>query len=366
MGHIRDRWTGPGANGRRIKNSRWGKGRRWQARWAGADGVEEAKAFSTRDEAVTHLAQVETGAIATGQADETGPRFRDYAEDWLASRIGLRPNSLTQIRSRLDVRILPAFGDQDITTITRLQVKAAVAKWAGGAAPRTVRSTYGTLSQILKDAALDGVLPANPAKGVEMPRLDRGQLDIPDASKVREIEDGMPAHLRSMAVVAAATGLRLGELRGLTADRIKGGKLTVDRQLNLDGTGFGDPKTAAGHRTIEMGKVAREAIQAHIKTYGTGPHGLIWRTKDDRPLTHGRARQTWAAMRKKVPGLPDRGGWHLLRHFNASVLIAAGLSVRAVADRLGHDDPAITLRTYSHLWPTDQAAAVKAIDAVLG
>ena len=71
-------------------------------------------------------------------------------------------------------------------------------------------------------------------------------------------------------------------------------------------------------------------------------------------------------MRRRVPGLPARGGWHLLRHYNASVLIAAGLSVRAVADRLGHEDPAITLRTYSHLWPTDTTRAVAAVEAELG
>lgn len=56
----------------------------------------------------------------------------------------------------------------------------------------------------------------------------------------------------------------------------------------------------------------------------------------------------------------------MLRHFHASLLISAGLSVTAVAERLGHADPAETLRTYAHLWPTDQERATAAIEASFG
>jgi len=364
MGHVRDRWMIPGEHGRRVKGARWGQGKRWQARWLDESGRERSAAFGTRDEATVHLARIETGApIPTAE----GMTLRTYATGWLAGRLDLRPTSLSQIRSRLDVRILPDLGDLPMAAITRTHIRAAVTSWsASGAGPRTVRSTYGTLSQILKAATLDGLIPTNPAKGVEMPRLSRDRVEIPDAAKVHQIEAALPARLQSMALVIAATGIRIGEARGLTVDRIKGDRLTVDRQRTLDGSEFCDVKTAAAVRTIHMGKLAREAIRKHLATYGAGPDGLIWRGPDDQPLRHDATVQAWARMRRKVAGLPARGGWHLLRHYNASVLIAAGLSVRAVADRLGHEDPSITLRTYSHLWPTDQRAAADAIDAALG
>jgi len=361
MGHVRDRWTDPGPN-RRVKNARWGKGNRWQARWV-EDGRERAKAFETKDAANLHLALRETG---TPTVVAEGTTLRTYAESWLTHRLDLRTNSRSQIRSRLDTRILPTFGDKPLTGITKADVRAAVAAWSkAGSAARTVSATFGTLSQILKAAADEGLIVTNPATGAKMPRAGRDRLQIPDAAKVKEIREAMAPHLRSMVTVAAATGLRLGELRGLTVDRCRGEMLTVDRQLDLDSRGWGDTKTEAGVRKIQMGKVARDAIKEHLETYGTGPDGLIWRTRDNRPLPQRVAVAAWGRMRTKVTGLPARGGWHLLRHYNASVLIAAGLSVRAVADRLGHEDPAITLRTYSHLWPTDQAAAADAIDAAL-
>jgi hypothetical protein len=48
---------------------------------------------------------------------------------------------------------------------------------------------------------------------------------------------------------------------------------------------------------------------------------------------------------------------------DASVLISAGVSVRAVAANLGHADPGLTLRVYSHLLPDDEDRSRSAVDA---
>lgn len=44
----------------------------------------------------------------------------------------------------------------------------------------------------------------------------------------------------------------------------------------------------------------------------------------------------------------------MLRHHFASVLLERGVSVKAVADFLGHADPGFTLRTYTHLMPSGE------------
>jgi integrase len=62
----------------------------------------------------------------------------------------------------------------------------------------------------------------------------------------------------------------------------------------------------------------------------------------------------------------DGVGLHALRHFYASVLIAAGQSVKVVAERLGHSNAAMTLNVYSHLWPADEDKTRQAIDDVFG
>ncbi|MDX2524161.1 integrase [Streptomyces europaeiscabiei] len=55
---------------------------------------------------------------------------------------------------------------------------------------------------------------------------------------------------------------------------------------------------------------------------------------------------------------------HALRHFHASVLLDAGENVKALSAYLGHIDPGFTLRVYTHLMPSSDARARKAVDSL--
>lgn len=57
--------------------------------------------------------------------------------------------------------------------------------------------------------------------------------------------------------------------------------------------------------------------------------------------------------------------YHDLRHTFASTLLSRGVSVKAVADWLGHASPTITLATYAHLMPADGEVARAVLDAAL-
>ncbi|MEV5754419.1 tyrosine-type recombinase/integrase [Actinoallomurus sp. NPDC052308] len=48
---------------------------------------------------------------------------------------------------------------------------------------------------------------------------------------------------------------------------------------------------------------------------------------------------------------------HDLRHIHATTLLLAGVPVHVVAARLGHADPAITLRVYAHVVRSAETAA---------
>jgi integrase len=61
-------------------------------------------------------------------------------------------------------------------------------------------------------------------------------------------------------------------------------------------------------------------------------------------------------------GLPLGTSTHDLRHHYASVLLAAGESVVAVAERLGHEDATLVLTTYGHLMPDSEQRTRRAVD----
>lgn len=57
-------------------------------------------------------------------------------------------------------------------------------------------------------------------------------------------------------------------------------------------------------------------------------------------------------------------GMHALRHFYASVLLDAGENVKAPSSYLGHNDPGFALRVCTHLMPSSDARARKAVDGL--
>jgi integrase len=56
---------------------------------------------------------------------------------------------------------------------------------------------------------------------------------------------------------------------------------------------------------------------------------------------------------------------HDLRHIHATTLLLAGVPVHVVAARLGHADPAITLRVYAHVIDEAEMAAAEVFAKVL-
>lgn len=106
-----------------------------------------------------------------------------------------------------------------------------------------------------------------------------------------------------------------------------------------------------------------DALAAHLAAHPAGSDGLVLHHPAGRPLDANRFGHYWRAAVKAagVPGLR----YHDLRHTFASTLLSRGVSVKAVADWLGHASPVITLTTYSHLMPADEEVARAVLDAAL-
>jgi len=95
------------------------------------------------------------------------------------------------------------------------------------------------------------------------------------------------------------------------------------------------------------------------------PARLVFTLDGGRPVT----RNTWSAVWQpaaRAVGLPPRTGLHVLRHLYASLLIRHGESVKTVQSRLGHSSAAVTLDTYSHLWPDADDTTRAAVESALG
>jgi integrase len=88
------------------------------------------------------------------------------------------------------------------------------------------------------------------------------------------------------------------------------------------------------------------------------------------PASNGRPLHRCVALNRIFRPTLKRAGLrkvtlHSLRHSFASALIANGSSVVEVAELLGHSNATITLRVYSHFFPSTPSGAVGALASAL-
>ena len=168
-----------------------------------------------------------------------------------------------------------------------------------------------------------------------------------------------------MALAALPSSPRLG--KKLTPGYSRR-TVTIDRQLAGVRGGvptFGPVKDRKNRpRTIPLPQVVVDALAAHVAEYGLGIGELIFTAPRGGAIHKSNLGPIWREAADPL-GIPLGDGFHQLRHFYASVLIAAGSSVKVVQERLGHTSAQMTLDVYSHLWPEDDDKTRSAVDSVL-
>jgi integrase len=294
----------------------------------------------------------------------------EFGDRWVSSQIHQRASTAAQMESRWRLHIRPTLGHMGLPEVTRAHIQAAVQKWAREMRPATVGVVYGYVSALFKAAVEDRLLAHSPCtRGVNLPRAEHQRVVPLTVAQVHQIAERITPRYRGLILLGAASGMRSGELRGLTSDRLTfndDGTATVriDRQLVTTTPTWGPPKTSRSDRTLTIDPESAQALWKHRLAYPSHESGLVFTGREGGPLARTSIATAWDTATRGMD-LPDRSGLHALRHFHASLLIAAGLSVTAVADRLGHQDATQVLQVYAHLWPTDEDRSVKAIAAQL-
>ena len=175
----------------------------------------------------------------------------------------------------------------------------------------------------------------------------------------------MPQRYRAMVTVQAGLGLRLGELLALRTEDVNflGRTVRIEQQIASGSRVRSEPKTPRSRRTLPLPTVVAEVLAAHMQAFPAGVDGTLFTTREGRPLTHSFYGTATFQRAVAKAGLPPGTTSHALRHAYASWLLAAGESVVAVAERLGHCNAQLVLTTYGHLLPDSEDRTRSAIDS---
>lgn len=351
---------------------RWQESK-WRARWRTPDGRQRSRVFPRKADAVRFLTNVEADRLTGSYVDPRAGRvtFREYAEEWRSRQLW-RESTMDRIESLLRNHLYPVLGNMPLDAVRPSDLDLLVKGLSDKLAPSTIVGVYRLAASVFKASVRDRNLGVSPCVDVRLPAKFQREVVPLTPEQVAALADMIPDRYRGLVVVGAGCGLRLGEATGLTMDRVDFLRRTVkvDRQLITPTRGdarLGPPKRPASNRLVPLPSVVTEELAVHLQRFGPGPEGLVFTTARGLPVRRNSFGGTFrqAAARAGVP-LPERGGFHELRHHYASLLIASGCSVVVVQKRLGHASAQETLNTYSHLWPEDDQRTIDAVDHALG
>lgn len=313
----------------------------------------------------------EKRALDDGNRQEKAEEAEKTAKDKLTFRTLYNDSYLPASKARKAPRswgvevclfkwIDPVIGDKplkDVAPIHLEKLKADMAK--AGRAPRYIHYALAVVRQVFNYALThdlyDGV---NPVSKVRLPGGDNRRLRFltreEAAALLAELATKSP-DVHDMALVSLHTGMRAGEVFGLTW-----GDVDVDRGiLTLRDTKNG--RTRAAFMT--------EAVKGIFRSKERGaPSELVFPDRNGKRME--RISNTFARAVDTIKlneGIEDRRQqvtFHTLRHTYASWHVENGTDLYVVKELLGHSDFKMTAR-YSHLGENTLQAAVKRLDSTL-
>jgi integrase len=160
-----------------------------------------------------------------------------------------------------------------------------------------------------------------------------------------------------LVLVAAFTGLRSSELRGLKWSEVdlETYKLHVTQRTD-EFREISSPKSAAGRRTIPFGPIVANTLKEWKLACPKGELGLVFSNAEGAIIMAKSIRQGFIHAVRAAGVVDDAGdpkytGIHCLRHFYASWCIDRGLPPKVIQTHLGHTSITMTFDRYGHLFP---------------
>lgn len=376
---VEDRWTRtvrlPDGTTKTEQSSNYGKGSRWRARYVDDDGREHEKLFGRKADAQKWLDNQVSDQVTGTWTDPamSAITFGTMAERWIATKATRSPKTVAGYRSILDTIVLPKWRDVPLRDvryddlqvwITGLSADGSVRFEGTGLSASRVRQTHQLVGAVLKFAVRAKHLPANPADGMDLPRLPETEQRYLTHDQLHRVAVAS-GHLRTLVLLLGYCGLRFGEAAALqvadvdvTARRIRVRRsVTYVRKTGL----VEGPTKNHSSRTVPVPEFVARLLATEMGDRD-GSALVFTSARGGGYLTLGQARYTFQKATAAIDGC-DGVRLHDLRHTCASLAISAGANVKVVQRLLGHKTAVLTLDRYGHLMPDDLDAVADAFDA---
>mgnify|MGYP002602211394 CR=1 FL=1 len=243
----------------------------YSARFVTKAGKRQVKCFSSLPEARNWLDDAKYADKHENIFVPPDMTVDAWFEFWISHIVGdLAPNTKRNYRERYEYNVKPVIGKMRLTDVKPMHCKKVFIQMDADYAGSTIRQAYITMGTMFKAAKMNDLIAKHPMDGVRFTKPVRTTDDIKFLTRDEQrvfLETAKRSRNYNQYALILETGLRTGEMIGLTWDAIDFEKrtLTVNKTLEFrHGEQYwrvGPPKTQHSYRTIPLTDRAYEILK---------------------------------------------------------------------------------------------------------
>ncbi|MCY0887617.1 MAG: site-specific integrase [Alicyclobacillaceae bacterium] len=368
-GQVRKR-----ANGSYIARLYIGKDSEGHRHWTSQTFAKQKEAEAWLSEVLTEKAH---GTFQAHSKETVEVFLRRWLTESASNRVQRR--TLEDYTALVERHIIPHIGNIKLTELRADRIQKFYNKIASAHGLSSAKHVHSVLHAALNQAVKWGIITRNVSSHVDVPRPEKREVRPLSPEEVsRFIEIAVNDYYFVYFVFLLDTGLRPGEALALTWDDVdfKTSYIKVTKALAGKKEKYiGPPKTRSSRRQMPVSEATIEMLKNHheqitnlkiSKKHGWFDNNLVFPNSvggfSSQPNI---MRRHFKPILKKV-GLPEFMRIYDLRHSCATLLLAANVHPKIVAERLGHSTYNLTMDTYSHVIPGMQQEVAKIMNFFLG
>jgi integrase len=286
-------------------------------------------------------------------------RFREWVDEWKQSLKRAKDNTKDSYTSTINYA-KEAFGDKYVRQLGPTDIDRFLALM-GGLTDSTKAKHLRVLGACLKKAVRRGYAPRNPVDDMgedEKPQVKhRESAYFTNAELPRlfaEIPEGLS---RTLFLVALRTGMRQGEIAGLTWSDIEFATQTITVRHNFT-AGYDSETKSNRVRHIDFDEDLAQTLAVWWKDCGNPEAGIVFPggARDGHVCGASLPRHVlYPAMKRagidRIGPTGEKRNFHSLRHTYAKIALESGAEIFWLSRQLGHASYTITTDVYGH-WET--------------
>ena len=311
-----------------------------------------------------------------GTFSDTDFTVASFLKRWLQHRqLEVKPKTLSEDCHQCENHIVPKIGKVKLIKLSALQVQDMMLELATEISPSNANRSRKVLRNALGQALRWQLIARNPVDATKKLKEEKTAMTLWTYEEAgRFLTTAKNHRLYPLFLLTMSTGMRRSEVLGLRWQDVQGSEIHVCHTgVQVDGNVVFSETTKTHHsnRTISISddvvaalREYRDAQRRHYERLGfVPPIDLAFDSLAGTPLSPRNLERAYKTLKEKAE--VASATFHDLRHWHASMLIEEGWDIRLIAQRLGHADPSITLRTYTHLINQHQQPVAVNLSSIL-